>query len=194
MAASTPSTAFDPHTPKRRVFSTTGATAITTTRPTAGKPTRSKPGIRPSGSSSPITRRSSAGPSPGRQYRSAEQGPQVPRGAADRGRGGGAAAAVLGEGADRNPEPGPDCGHVPDRVADQRGASAPADRREPGGRHAEGAPRQGRQVPDGRPGRRAIDTVARWMDRRREFGFRKGPLFCTLAGTAMSDRYVRNML
>jgi len=40
----------------------------------------------------------------------------------------------------------------------------------------------------------AMDTVARWMDRRRDFGFRNGPLFCTLAGTSMSDRYVRNML
>lgn len=40
----------------------------------------------------------------------------------------------------------------------------------------------------------AMDTVARWMDRRREFGFRNGPLFCTLAGGPVSDRYVRNML
>jgi len=40
----------------------------------------------------------------------------------------------------------------------------------------------------------ALDTVARWMDRRREFGFRNGPLFCTLSGGPVSDRYVRNML
>ncbi len=40
----------------------------------------------------------------------------------------------------------------------------------------------------------AMDTVARWMDRRREFGFRNGPLFCTLSGGPVSDRYVRNML
>lgn len=40
----------------------------------------------------------------------------------------------------------------------------------------------------------AMDTVARRMDRCREFGFRNGPLFCTLAGGPVSDRYVRNML
>ena len=32
------------------------------------------------------------------------------------------------------------------------------------------------------------------MDRRREYGFRNGPLFCTLAGGPLSDRYVRDML
>jgi site-specific recombinase XerD len=40
----------------------------------------------------------------------------------------------------------------------------------------------------------AMDAVTRWMDRRREYGFRGGPLFCTLAGTPVSDRYVRDML
>jgi integrase/recombinase XerD len=40
----------------------------------------------------------------------------------------------------------------------------------------------------------AMAVVARWMDRRREFGFRNGPLFCTLAGGPLSDRYVRDML
>jgi site-specific recombinase XerC len=34
----------------------------------------------------------------------------------------------------------------------------------------------------------AMEAVARWMDRRREFGFRNGPLFCTLAGGPVSDR------
>lgn len=40
----------------------------------------------------------------------------------------------------------------------------------------------------------AIDAVTRWMDRRREYGFRNGPLFCTLDGGPVSDRYVRDML
>jgi site-specific recombinase XerD len=40
----------------------------------------------------------------------------------------------------------------------------------------------------------ALAVVARWMDRRREFGFRNGPLFCTLHGEPLSDRYVRDML
>jgi len=40
----------------------------------------------------------------------------------------------------------------------------------------------------------AMDAVTRWMDRRREYGFRGGPLFCTLHGTPVSDRYVRDML
>jgi site-specific recombinase XerD len=40
----------------------------------------------------------------------------------------------------------------------------------------------------------ALDTVARWMDKRREYGFRNGPLFCTLAGAPMSAGYVRDML
>jgi site-specific recombinase XerD len=40
----------------------------------------------------------------------------------------------------------------------------------------------------------AMAVVARWMDRRREFGFRNGPLFCTLQGGPLSDRYVRDML
>jgi site-specific recombinase XerD len=40
----------------------------------------------------------------------------------------------------------------------------------------------------------ATDALARWMDTRRDLGLRNGPLFCTLAGGALSDRYVRNLL
>jgi site-specific recombinase XerD len=40
----------------------------------------------------------------------------------------------------------------------------------------------------------ALDAVARWMDKRRGFGFRNGPLFCTLAGSPLSAGYVRDML
>src|ERR1035441_5598202 len=40
----------------------------------------------------------------------------------------------------------------------------------------------------------ALDAVARWMDKRRESGFRNGPLFCTLAGGPLSAGYVRDML
>ncbi|MFI5064086.1 MAG: tyrosine-type recombinase/integrase [Streptosporangiales bacterium] len=40
----------------------------------------------------------------------------------------------------------------------------------------------------------ALDAVARWMDKRREFGFRNGPLFCTLGGGPLSAGYVRDML
>ena len=40
----------------------------------------------------------------------------------------------------------------------------------------------------------AMDAVARWADRRREYGIRGGPLFCTLAGGPMSAGYVRDML
>jgi integrase/recombinase XerD len=36
--------------------------------------------------------------------------------------------------------------------------------------------------------------VQRWMDARAALGFRRGPLFCTLAGTAVRDVYVRNMM
>jgi site-specific recombinase XerD len=32
------------------------------------------------------------------------------------------------------------------------------------------------------------------MDRRREYGFRNGPLFCTLAGCPILSGYVRDML
>jgi integrase len=39
-----------------------------------------------------------------------------------------------------------------------------------------------------------MDAVTRWMNRRREFGFRNGPLFCTMDGRPVSDRYVRDML
>jgi site-specific recombinase XerD len=40
----------------------------------------------------------------------------------------------------------------------------------------------------------AMDAVTRWMDRRREYGFRNGPLFCTLAGGPVLTGYVRDML
>jgi integrase len=40
----------------------------------------------------------------------------------------------------------------------------------------------------------AMDAVARWTDRRREYGIRGGPLFCTLAGGPVSAGYVRDML
>jgi site-specific recombinase XerD len=40
----------------------------------------------------------------------------------------------------------------------------------------------------------ADDALARWLDVRRSLGFRNGPLFCTLAGTPVSDDYVRGLL
>jgi site-specific recombinase XerD len=40
----------------------------------------------------------------------------------------------------------------------------------------------------------ATDALARWIDTRKGLGLRNGPLFCTLDGGAMSDRYVRNLL
>jgi integrase/recombinase XerD len=40
----------------------------------------------------------------------------------------------------------------------------------------------------------ADDAIARWVDTRKGLGLRNGPLFCTLDGGAMSDRYVRNLL
>lgn len=41
----------------------------------------------------------------------------------------------------------------------------------------------------------AEDTVRRWIDIRKSLRPRKGtPLFCTLDGAALSDRYVRNLL
>lgn len=42
--------------------------------------------------------------------------------------------------------------------------------------------------------RSADDALARWIDTRRALGFRSAPLFCTLDGDALSDRYVRDML
>lgn len=43
-----------------------------------------------------------------------------------------------------------------------------------------------------------LAVVQQWLDRRRELarerGFRNGPLFCTLQGGQLSDRYVRDML
>ena len=40
----------------------------------------------------------------------------------------------------------------------------------------------------------AMALVQRWMDVRGRLGHRHGPLFCTLAGGPLSDRYVRTML
>lgn len=40
----------------------------------------------------------------------------------------------------------------------------------------------------------ATDALARWMDTRKALGLRNGPLFCTLKGGPVSDRYVRNLL
>lgn len=40
----------------------------------------------------------------------------------------------------------------------------------------------------------ADDALARWIDTRKELGVRGGPLFCTLQGAPLSDRYVRNLL
>lgn len=39
----------------------------------------------------------------------------------------------------------------------------------------------------------ADDALARWLDKRQTLGLR-GPLFCTLDGGTLSDRYVRDML
>jgi|SRR5579871_1047850 len=40
----------------------------------------------------------------------------------------------------------------------------------------------------------ADDALARWADTRKALGVRSAPLFCTLAGDPLSDRYVRDML
>jgi integrase/recombinase XerD len=40
----------------------------------------------------------------------------------------------------------------------------------------------------------ADDALARWLDTRRQLAVRGGPLFCTLKGGPVSDRYVRNLL
>jgi site-specific recombinase XerD len=40
----------------------------------------------------------------------------------------------------------------------------------------------------------ALAVLQRWRDRRRSLGFRNGPLFCTLAGGPLSDRYVRILI
>lgn len=40
----------------------------------------------------------------------------------------------------------------------------------------------------------AMEVLARWIETRRGLGITRGPLFCTLDGRRMSDRYVRNML
>jgi site-specific recombinase XerD len=39
-----------------------------------------------------------------------------------------------------------------------------------------------------------LAVLARWTDVRHARGFRSGPLFCTLQGRPVSDRYVRDML
>lgn len=40
----------------------------------------------------------------------------------------------------------------------------------------------------------ADDALMRWIDTRKTLGLRNGPLFCTLRGGELSDRYVRNLL
>jgi integrase/recombinase XerD len=40
----------------------------------------------------------------------------------------------------------------------------------------------------------ADDALMRWLDTRRTLGLKNGPLFCTLDGGPMSDRYVRDLL
>jgi site-specific recombinase XerD len=40
----------------------------------------------------------------------------------------------------------------------------------------------------------ADDALARWIDTRKGLGLRNGPLFCTLDGGPLSDRYVRNLM
>jgi len=40
----------------------------------------------------------------------------------------------------------------------------------------------------------AGDALVRWMDTRKTLGFKSGPLFCTLQGGQVSDRYVRDLL
>lgn len=40
----------------------------------------------------------------------------------------------------------------------------------------------------------ATDALARWIDTRKGFGLRNGPLFCTLDGGPVHDQYVRLLL
>jgi len=40
----------------------------------------------------------------------------------------------------------------------------------------------------------ADDALHRWIDTRKGLGLKNGPLFCTLDGGPLSDRYVRNLL
>jgi len=40
----------------------------------------------------------------------------------------------------------------------------------------------------------ADDALMRWLDRRQALGLANGPLFCTLDGGPLSDRYVRDLL
>jgi site-specific recombinase XerD len=40
----------------------------------------------------------------------------------------------------------------------------------------------------------ADDALARWLEHRKGLGLKNGPLFCTLDGGQLSDRYVRDLL
>jgi integrase/recombinase XerD len=40
----------------------------------------------------------------------------------------------------------------------------------------------------------ADDALIRWIERRKSLGLKNGPLFCTLDGGPLSDRYVRDLL
>ena len=40
----------------------------------------------------------------------------------------------------------------------------------------------------------ATDTLARWIDTRKDLGLRNGPLFCTLDGSPLYPQYVRLLL
>jgi site-specific recombinase XerD len=40
----------------------------------------------------------------------------------------------------------------------------------------------------------ADDALMRWLDTRKRLGLKNGPLFCTLAGGPVSDRYIRDLL
>jgi integrase/recombinase XerD len=40
----------------------------------------------------------------------------------------------------------------------------------------------------------ADDAIVRWLERRTAHGIGRGPLFCTLDGGTLSDRYVRDLL
>jgi site-specific recombinase XerD len=40
----------------------------------------------------------------------------------------------------------------------------------------------------------ADDAIVRWLERRTAHGIGRGPLFCTLDGGQLSDRYVRDLL
>lgn len=40
----------------------------------------------------------------------------------------------------------------------------------------------------------ADDALSRWIETREGIGLRNGPLFCTLEGAPLSDRYIRNLM